>query len=124
MNTKLTMPNGEILVVNFYDLDFRERYRTKIEQYMVDINAIAVPDEGDGAGEIAAMRAQIDLSKVFFDDVWGDGTSDRIFGEGVNDLYLTFTTIQSITQMKLDQDRTYADMGKAAEALITDRLGK
>jgi hypothetical protein len=124
MNTKLTMPNGEILEVNFFDLDFREHHRKLNQKYVDDLNALSLPEEGDQDGEMRVLREQADLSRNFFDQVWGEGTSDRIFGTGVRDLYLIFSTIKNITQMKLDQDDAYKALGVASAKLITDRLGK
>lgn len=74
VNTKITFTNGQELVADFYDLDFRTSYKSNTATFVEEINGIDISQDDD-----VVLSNQMDALKRCIDNIWGPGEGDRIF---------------------------------------------
>ena len=74
VNTKITFANGQELVADFYDLDFRTSYKSNMATFVEEINGIDLSQDDD-----IVLSNQMDALKRCIDSIWGPGEGDRVF---------------------------------------------
>lgn len=72
---------GQELEGDFFDADFMERYE-KATVKMYEIATAGTEKKYDSVAD--AFRQQCEVARQYFDEIFGDGTSERLFGEKMN----------------------------------------
>lgn len=97
--------NGVEVEYDTFDLDNMERMEEAVQRLQEDVNALQ-SRKSDGESPMKLLREQANLFLDFFDDVLGDGSARKIFGDRVNILkiangYKEFTDAVAGQQTKL-----------------------
>ncbi len=97
--------NGVEVEYDTFDLDNMERMEKAVQQLQDDVNNLH-SQKSDGESAMKLLREQANLFLDFFDDVIGDGTAEKIFGNRVNILsiangYKEFTDAVAAQHTKL-----------------------
>ena len=89
--------NGVELEVNFLDADFME----KLENCCKKVNDQAEKSKKElkDLTYSQQIKAECKIIKDFFDDLFGEGTSEKIF-QGKNDLMLCLSAFQDLIEAK------------------------
>ena len=89
--------NGVELEVNFLDADFME----KIENCCKKVSEQAEKSKTELKNLTLSqqIKAECKIIKDFFDEVFGEGTSDKVF-KGKNDLMLCLSAFQDLIEAK------------------------
>ena len=90
--------NGVELEVNFFEADFMEKVENcckkvaeQAEKAKTDLKDLTLAQQ---------IKAECKIIKDFFDEVFGEGTSEKIFKEK-NDLKLCLSAFQDLIQAKV-----------------------
>lgn len=75
--------NGVEVEYDTFDLDNMERLEEAVNRVQDDVNAIQAKAR-DGESPMKLLREQANVFLDFFDDVLGDGSARKIFGDRVN----------------------------------------
>lgn len=75
--------NGVEVEYDTFDLENMERLETAVNNLKEDVDKLQARMNG-GESSIKLLREQANLFLDFFDDVIGDGTAEKIFGNRVN----------------------------------------
>lgn len=99
--------NGVEVEYDTFDLDNMEALDRAAKQIQDDVNALQAR-RADGEDAMKLLREQANLFLDFFDDVLGDGSARKIFGDRVNIMkiangYKEFTDAVAAQQTKLSE---------------------
>lgn len=97
--------NGVEVEYDTFDLDNMETLDNAVKQIQDDVNSLQSRKKA-GKDAMKLLREQANCFLDFFDDVLGDGTARKIFGDRVNILkiangYKEFTDAVAAQQSKL-----------------------
>lgn len=108
--------NGVDLEVNFLDADFME----KIENCCKKVSEQAEKSKTELKDLTFAqqIKAECKIIKDFFDDLFGEGTSEKIF-QGKNDLMLCLSAFQELVEEKVKMQQ---EMNSLFAKYSPDRL--
>ena len=108
--------NGVELEVNFLDADFME----KLENCCKKVNDQAEKSKTELKDLTFAqqIKAECKIIKDFFDDLFGEGTSEKIF-QGKNDLMLCLSAFQELVEEKVKMQQ---EMNSLFAKYSPDRL--
>lgn len=99
------------LDANFLDVDFMDRYEECAKRYQQEIAASkAKKYEKSSDG----LRALISDTEAFFDEVFGDGTSDVVFGDCKTDLMEHVKAVNALSEEFKVQMKALNDMANTA----------
>ncbi|MGN0398808.1 MAG: DUF6673 family protein [Blautia sp.] len=73
--------NGVELEIDLMDADNMEMFENNLEKIAIDIKE---PTQYDGKKASEQIRLQCDYVDSFFDDTFGDGTAEKLFGKTKN----------------------------------------
>lgn len=76
--------NGVTLDFDFFDVDFFEKYQTSNERLVKDIEKIQTEMKSGKYKDYECLKKACNLVFDFFDEVFGEGTSNTLFGDRVN----------------------------------------
>jgi len=101
--------NGVEVEYDTFDLENMETLETAVKRAKIDVEDIQARRTGDN--DMALLREQANVFLDFFDDVLGEGSARKIFGERINILsivngYRDFTAAVAEQQTKLAQITT------------------
>lgn len=109
--------NGVELEIDLMDLDERERFEECFINTNDEIQKVTM-NKTDKA--IDQLREICDLISDFFDDVFGEGTSDMIFGNNKYHIGENIKAIQEVTKEKIRQEKEFNDMLKESASISMD----
>lgn len=95
--------NGESLYFNIHDVDFAEKF-DKYEPVMQ--REIQYTDKDIAEDEIRCMRGQCNAVKKFFDSMYGEGTSEKLFA-GRSDLEECFDAMIAVYSERDAQEAAF-----------------
>lgn len=109
--------NGVELEIDLMDLDERERFEECFINTNDEIQKVTM-NKTDKA--IDQLREICDLISDFFDDLFGEGTSDMIFGNNKYHIGENIKAIQEVTKEKIRQEKEFNDMLKESASISMD----
>lgn len=104
-NIKIVNVNGVDLEVDLFDLEFAQRYEDGLESVQKEATKQSDKKIAD------VIKTQCTAVFNFFDDLFGEGTSEAIFGERVN-LMACLSAFKSITDTideQLEETKPFLD---------------
>lgn len=110
--------NGTELKYSWFDMALRKRYIEAAEKYAKAISVLNdnLDDELDNDEEINYYIDVCELTFKLFDETFGEGTADRIFG-GVHDYIVCSAAVRALTESRFKQQEYVTQLGEEAKAL-------
>lgn len=113
--------NDVELELDLMDIDEKERFEECFE-IMNEMVQEAVKNINEGDSESAYMRRICEAVMDFFDNLFGEGTSNEIFDGRVN-IKKCMLAIQDITKEKVRQGKELDEIVKASSTIgVEDKL--
>lgn len=109
--------NGVELEIDLMDLDERERFEDCFINTNEEIQKITMKKTDK---PIDQLREICDLISDFFDDLFGEGTSDMIFENNKYHIGKNLAAIQEVTKEKIRQEKEFDDMLKESASISID----
>ena len=105
--------NVELPDLDIYDLEFAEKYENGLKK-IENLN-----DEGLGYSEV--IRNSCNLVFDFFNDIWGEGTDKKVFGNKTNlgECYKAYT--QVLDNFHIQKENLSKTLDKYSNARINRR---
>ena len=109
--------NGVELEIDLMDLDERERFEDCFINTNEEIQKITMKKTDK---PIDQLREICDLISDFFDDLFGEGTSDMIFENNKYHIGKNLVAIQEVAKEKIRQEKEFDDMLKESASISID----
>ena len=104
--------NGVEVEYDTFDMDNLERLEEAVKQVQEDVNDIQAR-KAEGENAMKSLREQTNIFLDFFDDVLGDGSARKIFGDRMNILHIA-TGYQEFTNAVAEQQKKLAEAVRGA----------
>lgn len=98
--------NGTELKYSWFDMAMRKKYIKAAEKYAKAINDLneGLPETFDENQEIDYYTRVCEFTFAFFDETFGKGTADKVFG-GLHDFIVCSEAVHALKNSRLKQQK-------------------
>lgn len=116
--TKVTI-NGVELDYNWFDMEIRKKYMENVEKYSTKIDDLGktLSDSPSETEEIAYYEKVCKLTFELFDNVFGKGTSDKVFKKKA-DFLACAEAVQILKDSRFEQQGHMESFTKAMASAV------